>query len=109
MLAPLHAGCDIVVDHKPALTAFYRNVVGKDLDFLAALRALFDRKRWCPHIGRAGTVIEHGKIPLTNVVFPAHEPDGSDNGLEWNVSAISSTRESLLFPQGHGIMSSKDV
>jgi hypothetical protein len=101
MVAPLHARCDIVVDYKPALGAFYRDIVGKDLDFLTALRAFLDRKRWCPYIGRAGTVIEHGKIPLTNVVFPAHEPDGSDNGLDRKVSAIGIIVESLLFQQYH--------
>lgn len=60
--APPDAGYGVVEDLEAAGAALYRDIVGEDLDFRTALRALLDGQGGGAQVRRSGTVIEHDLV-----------------------------------------------
>jgi hypothetical protein len=60
MLAPLNAGLDVIIDDKTTGAAFHGDIIGEELNFVATLRAFFDRQGGSAEVRSSRAMVQHG-------------------------------------------------
>jgi hypothetical protein len=60
MLAPLHAGLDIIIDDETTSAAFHEDIIREEFYIIATLRAFFDREGGGAEVRSSRAMVQHG-------------------------------------------------